>query len=92
MTAAKVAPAPSMYVSGFCGVGRHQQCRGVFAGVDCTCGCHTEPEPVVVVVHCFFGCEHIARDADLLQAHDALEGHYRLAHWAQIRAAVGWEP
>lgn len=31
--------------SGFCGIGRHQQCRGLYAGHFCPCDCHAEPEP-----------------------------------------------
>lgn len=50
MTATKTA-APVEYRSGFCGVAAHERCRGAYAGVDCTCSCHTtppaeqEPEP-----------------------------------------------
>jgi hypothetical protein len=28
------------YRSGWCGVGRHEGCAGVYAGTDCTCTCH----------------------------------------------------
>lgn len=47
MTAAKTAP-PSTYVSGFCGVGRHEHCWGNYRTAQCTCTCHqppAEPEP-----------------------------------------------
>jgi len=39
------ATVPSTYVSGFCGAGRHQHCRGTYVGVTCTCPHHTEPDP-----------------------------------------------
>jgi hypothetical protein len=52
MTAAK---APSLYVSGHCSVGRHDNCRGVYAGIECTCPHHTappEPDEPPEAAHC----------------------------------------
>lgn len=43
MTAARTVA--STYVSGWCGSGAHEQCRGLYAGVVCCCRHHTEPEP-----------------------------------------------
>jgi hypothetical protein len=45
MTATKAAPAPSTYRSGWCSSGYHDRCRGTYAGVDCTCQHHEQPEP-----------------------------------------------
>lgn len=85
MTATKSAPE---YLSGWCGVGRHDQCLGAYVGVVCSCPHHTEP--AAVAVNCFFACEHVTRDGDPQAAHDAMEEHYRAAHWPSIRQIVGW--
>jgi hypothetical protein len=85
--------APTGYVSGWCGTGQHDICRGVYAGVDCACPHHALallPEPVVVAVHCFFGCPHVVRSTDSGDAHRGMEEHYLHEHVAEIRAAVGW--
>jgi hypothetical protein len=43
------APAKGPVLSGFCGIARHQQCRGLYAGHPCPCDCHApEPEPAAV--------------------------------------------
>ena len=79
------------YVSGHCGTGNHDRCLGVYAGTPCTCEHHTAPpEPVVVAVNCFFGCGHAVWAEDAYQAHEDMEQHYRVEHWADIRRAVGW--
>ena len=39
------APAPAPVWSGFCGVGRHQACRGAYSGHPCPCECHDQPPP-----------------------------------------------
>jgi hypothetical protein len=38
--------APHTWRSGHCGIARHAACRGAYGGADCSCRCHTEPEPV----------------------------------------------
>jgi len=43
--ATQARPKPQgRYRSGHCGIGRHEQCRAVYAGTDCGCPCHL-PEP-----------------------------------------------
>lgn len=46
MTAAQ--KTPPVYISGHCGIGNHTVCRGVYAGVACTCECAHEPTGVAV--------------------------------------------
>lgn len=78
-------------VSGFCGIERHGRCPGAGTRWVCACDCHSEPPaPAIVAVHCFFGCEHVARDEDPRVAHATMEEHYRAVHWERIRELVGW--
>lgn len=32
-----------LWRSGWCGTGWHPRCTGTYAGVTCTCDCHTPP-------------------------------------------------
>lgn len=41
MSARTVVVTVPRYVSGHCGIGGHDRCRGAYAGADCRCPCHT---------------------------------------------------
>lgn len=49
MTATKPAPAPAAktILSGWCGSGYHERCRGHYGGYPCDCEHHTAAEPVL---------------------------------------------
>jgi hypothetical protein len=49
MTTTSARPGAFPFVTGFCSQSLiHERCRGVVAGVDCTCPCHS-PEPTAAV-------------------------------------------
>lgn len=43
-TRQKTAPAP-VYLSGWCGTGEHDRCRGTYASAECRCSCHAPSGP-----------------------------------------------
>jgi hypothetical protein len=88
------ATAPVPVMSGHCGIRRHQQCRGLYAGHPCPCDCHSEPEPepepAEITVHCFFRCPHVVRQPTPEAAHAVMELHYFEAHRDDIARQIGW--
>lgn len=49
------AAAKVLYRSGHCGVDRHIECRGEYAGTSCHCECHILPKPPLTAVDAVSG-------------------------------------
>lgn len=99
------ATAAPTIISGHCGIRRHGQCIGRYAGYDCRCDCHTAPPPLPLLevgqrVLCAPGARWASEDLsgaelEVLEVHDypaEVGGPVFICRWPGTTSSPAYSP